>query len=140
MAMKVSKMDVWVGAMKDQPGALAAKLEPLACAGGSLEFVLARRAPEKKGKGVVFVSPVRGAKVRAAAKKARLRKSKSVCGLRVEGADKAGVGLKITAALASAGINLRGLSAGVVGRRFVMHVALDKAKDAAKAIRILRKL
>ena len=140
MALKVSKLDVWVGAMKDVPGALAEKLAALGEAGANLSFVLARRTPEKRGKGVVFLSPLRGSKQLAVAKKAGLRKSKTIAALRVEGPDKPGVGACITAALASAGINLRGLSAAVIGRRFVLHLALDKAADAAKAARILRRL
>ncbi len=140
MAMKVSKMDVWVAGLADKPGALAAKLDALAAAGASLQFVLARRTPEKKGRGVMFCSPVTGRKALAAAKKLGLRKSKSVCALHVEGADKAGVGAAVTGALAGAGINLRGMSGGVVGRKFVLNVALDKATDAAQAARLLRKL
>jgi len=102
--------------------------------------VLARRAPETPGRGVVFVSPVRGVRRAAAAKKAGFRKSRSVCGLRVEGPDRPGLGAKLTGALAEAGINLRGLSAGVIGRRFVLHVALDRPGDAGKAKRALRKV
>ena len=138
MAMKVSKMDVWVASLADKPGTLAKKLAALAAARVSLQFVLARRTDKKKGKGVLFCAPSGAATV--ALKKAKLRKSKSVCALRVEGPDKAGAGAAVTAALAEAGINLRGMSGGVVGRRFVLHIALDKAQDAAQAARILRKL
>jgi len=134
MALKVSKMDVWVSSLADKPGALARKLAALADARANLQFVLARRTG-KKGKGVVFVAPVSA----AAARKAKLRKSRSIAALRVEGSDRAGAGACVTAALAEAGINLRGLSGAVIGKRFVLHIALDKAKDAAAA-RILRKL
>ena len=139
MAMKVSRMDVWVASVRDRPGALAQKLHALADAGAALDFVLARRAPDKPGTGVAFVSPVKGTKGIAAARKAGFRKSRSLCAIRVEGPDRPGVGARLTEALAAAGINLRGLSAGVVGKRFVLHLALDKAADAAKATRILRK-
>ena len=140
MALKVSRVQMWVGGMKDTPGSLAEKLCTLAGAGAQLAFVLARRAPEKPGTGVLFVAPIAGAKQLKAAKKAGLRKSKSVIAVRVEGADKPGLGSKITCALAEAGINLRGLSAAVIGKKFVLHVALDTAKDAAKAARVLKKL
>ena len=43
-----------------------------------------------------------------------------------------GIGKAITKALAEAGINLRGLSAAAIGKRFVAHLALDTAEDAAK--------
>jgi hypothetical protein len=42
----------------------------------------------------------------------------------------------IAAALADAGLNVRGLSAAAIGKTFVTHVALDSAADAAT----LRKL
>jgi len=140
MALKVSKENVWVASMKDQPGQLAKKLCALADAGAQLEFVIARRAAKGKGRSVVFVTPLTGAKQCAAAKKARFRKSKSMHSLRVEGADKPGLGAKLTGALGEAGINLRGVSAAVVGKRFVLHIALSSNDDANKAGRILRKL
>ena len=140
MALKVSKEDVWVASMKDQPGQLATKLSALADGGAQLESVIARRAAKKKGMSVVFVTPLAGAGQLAAAKKAGFRKSKSMHSLRVEGADKPGLGAEITRALGEAGINLRGLSAAVIGKQFVLHIALNSSDDANKAGRILRKL
>jgi len=138
MAVKAKRVQIWVGGMKDKAGALAKKLTGLAEAGAQLEFVLARRAPEKPGKGVVFLAPLRGAKQQAAAKKLKIRKSKSVFAVRVEGTDKPGLGARITGALGEAGINMRGMSAAVIGKRFVLHLALDSAKDAAKALRVVK--
>lgn len=140
MAMKVSRMDVWAAGIPDRPGGLAKKLQALADAGASLSFVLARRAPKKPGTGVVFLAPLRGAKQIAAAKKARFRKTRSLHAVRVEAPDKPGVGAKITAALGEAGINLRGLSAAVIGKQSVVHLAFDKAADATKAVRILKRM
>jgi len=140
MAMKVTRVDIWAAGIKDTPGGLNEKLDALSAAGAQLEFVLARRAPEKRGTGVVFLAPVKGAKQIAAAKKAGFHQSKTIKAVRAEGPDKAGLGAKITAALAAKGINLRGLSALVSGRRFVMYVALDNAADAAKAAAVLRKI
>ena len=89
---------------------------------------------------MAFVTPIKGPKQIAAAKKAKFRKTKSLHGLKVESADKAGLGAKITQALAEAGINLRGLSAAAIGRRCVAYIAVDKAADLTQAGRILRKL
>ena len=139
MALSVAKEDVWAATIEDKPGGLAVKLEALKAAGANLEFVVARRAPEK-GTGVVFVTPLKGAKLLAAAKKAGFKKATSLHGLRVDGPDKAGIGATITAALAEAGVNLRGLSAASIGRKMVCHVAVDDAKTAAKAARVLKKL
>ena len=138
MAFTVSRVDVWAATIKDRPGGLDAKLAALAAAGADLEFVIARRA--KPGSGVVFVTPLKGAAQCRAARKAGFEKTKSLHSVRIEGPDKPGQGTKITAALAAAGVNLRGLSAASIGRKFVCHIAVDEAKDATKALRVLKKL
>ena len=138
--MKVTRVDTWAATIKDKPGGLSAKLEALAAAGVNLEFVIARRKPEKPGKGVVFVTPIKGASQCRAAKKAGFKKSKSLHTIRVEGADKPGAGSKITQALAVSGVNLRGLSAAAIGRKFIAHVAVDSAAAATQAAKVLRKL
>jgi len=139
MKLKVAKEDVWAATIKDRPGGLNEKLEALAAVDVNLEFVIARRLTDKKNAGVVFVTPVKGARREQAAKKARFKKSRSLHSLRVDAADKPGLGAALTRALADAGINLRGLSAAAIGRKSVMHLAFDKATDAAKAARILKK-
>jgi hypothetical protein len=140
VALNVTRADVWAGSIEDRPGGLAEKLAALAEAGAQLEFVIARRASEKPGTGVVFLTPLTGAAQVRAAKKAGLEKTKSLHSLRIEGPDQPGLGAKMTQALAQAGINLRGLSAAAIGRRCVVHLALDSAADAAKAARLLKRL
>jgi len=140
MALEVKRVDVWAAGIEDKPGGLAAKLAVLSEAGSDLEFVIARRAPEKRGKGVVFLTPLKGAAQHKAAKLAGFRKTESLHSVCIEGANKAGMGATITQALAKAKINLRGLSAAAIGRRFVAYLALDTTADATKAVRILRKL
>ena len=46
----------------------------------------------------------------------------------------------LAGALAEAGINLRGLSAAAIGKRYVAQLALDTAQDVAKAAAVLKKL
>ena len=140
MKFNVSRTDVWAASIEDRPGGLAGKLAALAEAGANLEFIIARRSPEKPGKGVVFVTPVKGAKALKAAKAAGFEKADSMHSLRVEGTDQPGRGARISGALAEAGVNLRGLSGAVIGRNFVAHLALDTAQDATKAAGILKKL
>lgn len=140
MALKTTRVDTWAATIKDQPGGLALKLEALAAAKANLEFVIARRAPEKPGTGVVFVTPIKSAKALAAAKKAGFKKTPTLHTVRVEGPDKAGQGARITAALASAGVNLRGFSAAAIGKRFVAHIAVDTNAAAAKAMKVVAKL
>jgi hypothetical protein len=138
MPYTVTKLEVWTGPIVDAVGGLAAKLEPLAMAGANLQFVIARRQPREPGKGVVFLAGVSGGKAAKAAAAAGLAKTNDLVALRVEGPNKAGAGYQITCRLAEAGINLRGLSAGVMGNKFLLFLALDSAADAAKAARLLR--
>ena len=137
MAYKIEKVDVWSGPLVDRPGALAAKLESLREAGANLEFVLARR--DRPGKGLLFVAPLKGAAQLRAAKRLRLAKSARLKALRVEGPDRAGLGAKMTAALAAADINLRGISAVAVGRRGVFYISFDGDREANQAGRVLRR-
>jgi hypothetical protein len=140
MALKVTRVDVWAATMEDRPGGLAGKLEALAEAGANLEFVVARRVPDKPGTGVVFVAPVKGAKAVKAAAAAGFAKAESMHSVRAEGPDKPGLGARITQELAAAGINLRGLSAAAIGNCCVVYLALDTDDAAAKAMKILKKI
>ena len=137
MSSSVERVDVWAASIEDQPGGLAEKLAPLAEAGADLEFAIARRAPEKPGTGVVFVTPLRGDAQTAAGAKAGFAVADSLHSVRIEGDNEPGIGAQVTKTLADAGINLRGLSAAVIGGRFIMYLALDTAEDAEKAMSLL---
>ena len=132
MAMNVSRVDVWAGTMSDKPGALAKKLTKLREGKANLRFVLARRS--RPGRGVLFVSPLKS----SAAKKAGLKKSPKLAGVRVMGKDRAGLGAKIVGALAEAGLNLRGLSTHVLAGKFTLYLALDSAAEANKAVKAIK--
>jgi hypothetical protein len=139
MAYSIRKVDVWAAEIDDRPGGLAGKLDALAKAGASLEFIIARRQPDKPGTGVVFLTPVKTAKQKRAASETGFNTTSSLQSVRVEGPDKPGLGTRMTRALADAGINLRGISAAALGRKSVSYFAFDSADDAANAIGILRK-
>lgn len=138
--MKAQRVDTWVCTLEDKPGALAAKFEALAGAGVNLEFVVARRAPDKPGTGVVFVTPIKGAKQVRAAEAAGFHKTTHLHSVRIEGTDRPGLGARITRTLADAGLNLRGLSAAAIGRKFLCHMAVDTDADAAKVVRLVKQL
>lgn len=140
MALKVAKCDVWAVTIDDRPGGTAEKLEVLSKAGANLEMLLARRTAEQPGKGVMFVTPLKGKKAVQAAQQAGMGQPQSIHSVRIEGGDKPGLGSKIARALSDAGINFRGMSALVIGRKFVSFLALDSAEDQAKAIAALKKL
>ena len=139
-AYTINKVDVWTGTLRDRPGGVAGKLEALARGGANLEFVISRRAPDKPGRGVIFLAPVKGAAQSRAARKAGLRKATNLRSLRVVGPDRKGLGAKITRALANSGINLRGISASSLQRRIVINIAFDSRSDANKAGPILRRI
>ena len=139
MAYSVKKVAVWAGEIADRPGGLAEKIQALSDAGANLEFMVSRRAADKPGMGVVFVTPITGAKQKSAAQGTGLATTDSLQSVRVDGPDRAGLGAKMTKALADAGINLRGVSAAALGRRAVSYFAFDSAADADNAVRVLRK-
>jgi hypothetical protein len=138
MSLTVERVGVWAATLEDSPGGLAGKLAPLAEAGADLAFAIARRAPEEPGTGVVFVTPLVGDAQTRAAEGAGFAVADSLHSLRIEGDNQPGIGTKITRGLADAGVNLRGLSAAVIGGRFIMYLALDTAKDAETAAGVLQ--
>ena len=140
MDLIVERVDVWAASIKDEPGGLSRKLKGLAEAGADLDFIVARRAPEKPGTGVVFITPLRGDREVAGAADLGFNVSNSLNSVRVEGENKPGIAAELTEKLAQAGINLRGLSVAVIGARFILYLAMDTAEEAAKAIDILQQL
>jgi hypothetical protein len=137
MELIVQREEVWAASIEDKPGALAKKLAPLSEAGADLDFIIARRAPDKPGTGVVFVTPLRGDREVSAATMAGFAVSGHMHAVRVEGQNQPGIVATLTGKLAEAGLNLRGLSAAAIGTRFVLHLAFDTDEAAAKAIKIL---
>jgi len=133
MAYEITREDVWVGAIEDRAGALAEKLEAVSRVGVNLEFLIARRAPDKPGTGVVFMAPLRGEESVRAALQAGLSQLTSAVSLRVEGPDRPGLGALITWTVASEGISMRGTSGAKLGKRSVFYLAFDSAADADKA-------
>ena len=140
MSFTVTKVDIWSSKIEDKPGSLAKVLGALGNAGANLDCVIARRDSAKSGSGIVFLTPVKGAATRKAAQSGGLAPAKNVATLKVEGDDAAGLGGRISTALADAGINLRGVSAAVIGKRFVAYFGFDSAADATKAARALKTL
>ena len=138
-ALKATKAEVWAVTIEDRAGGAAEKLEALAQGGANLEMLLARRT-EQPGQGVMFVTPVKGAKAVKAAQAAGFGKPENIHSVRIEGGDKPGLGSKIARALGDAGVSFRGVSAVAMGRKFISYIACDSAEDAAKAISVLKKL
>ncbi len=138
MDLTIERVKVWAASIDDSPGGLAKVLDGLSAAGVDLDFVIARRAPDKPGKGVVFVTPLSGDAQVAAAERLGFHATSSVHSVRVEGPDQAGVCARLAAKIAAAGVNLRGLSGASVGSRFVVYIGLDSAADADRAVEAIK--
>lgn len=130
--------EVWVAGVEDKPGALARKLAGLAEAGADLGFIIARRAPEDPGAGVVFVTPLRGDREVEAAAEAGFSVSRHLHSLRIEGTNEPGIAARIAQRMGPAGLNLRGFSGAMLGTQFVLHLAFDSVEDQQQAIQLLR--
>jgi hypothetical protein len=135
----VEHVDVWAANIEDKPGALAGVLATLRDAGADLQFIIARRAPQEPGRGVVFVTPLRGDREIASAAGVGFNVTQSLHSVRFMGRDRPGAAAELTQKLADAGINLRGFSASVIGSQFVAYVAVDSLDQANKALEILNK-
>ncbi len=139
MNLIVEQEEVWVASMDDKPGALGNKLAALADAGADLGFIIARRAPDKPGTGVVFITPLRGDREIEAATTEGFSVSRHLHSVCVAGENQPGIAAKITRMLGQAGVNLRGFSGAVIGTQFVLHLAFDTDEIARRAISLLRK-
>jgi hypothetical protein len=137
MKVDVSRVDVWAVSMDDRPGGLAEKLDALAHADIDLEFVNARRAPEKSGTGVLFVMPIKGARQIRAARKVGFEKSKSLHGIRISTGNKPGFSAELSKKIAQAGISLRAFSGASISNRAIFYLAFDTEADANKAMKLL---
>ncbi|AOJ90797.1 MULTISPECIES: ACT domain-containing protein [unclassified Burkholderia] len=139
MELFVERVDVWAATIEDKPGGLARVLNALRDAGADLQFVVARRSPEAPGKGVVFVAPLQGDKEIRAATQAGFNATSGLHSIRVMGLDQAGIIAELTQKLSDDGINLRGVSAAVLGSQFIAYLALDSLADAERAMDVLQR-
>ena len=140
MKLTVSRITIWAARVPDRPAGLADVLAPLKHAGADLEFILARRAPESPGTGVVFLAPLKGAKQHRAAQEAGFFRTDSLHAVRVEGPNRKGLAHTIASTIARAQINLRGFSTSTIGRKLVAYLAVDDLDDATRTMSVLRRL
>jgi len=140
MPLKVTKTDVWAADIQDTPGGLAEALGQLAAGGANLDCVIARRKPDQPGVGIAFVTPLSGKGVLAAARRAGFNHAGRIATLKIEGSNKRGLGHAITRAVGDAGVSMRGLSAAVIGNKFVAYLGFDNDRAASIAARAIKAL
>jgi len=139
MDLLVERVDVWVATIQDRPGALAEVLDTLRDAGANLQFIIARRAPEEPGKGLVFVTPLQNDREVRAASTVGFNVAQALHSVRIMGPDRPGMAAALTRALAEGGINLRGFSASVIGSQFVAFIAVDSLDEATKSLELVKR-
>jgi len=86
----------------------------------------------------MFVTPLRGDAELKAASEVGFSAANRLHSLRVEGENVKGLAGMISEKLGAAGINLRGFSGAVIGKRFVLHIAFDTAELREKALGIIK--
>ncbi len=140
MTLKTTRMDVWVAPIDDAPGGLARTLRAISDMGADLDCVLARREGTMKDKGVVFITPLHGKEQLDNADQIGLHRAGHIHTLKVEGEDHPGMGAEITRVVGEAGINLHGLTATVLGRKFVCYASFDSVADLERAEQAIHSL
>lgn len=138
MNLIIERANVWASSLDDRPGGLAQVLKPLKDAGADLDFIVARRSSSEPGKGVVFVTPLRGDKEVAAAADVGFNIANSIHSVRIQGPNEPGLAADLAQRLADANINMRGFSAAELGTRFVLYIGLDTEADADKVVETLQ--
>jgi len=138
MDLLVNRVDVWAASTSDKPGGLSGILKGLCEAGADLDFVIARRAPDKPGAGVVYLTPIRGDREIEAASILGFNITSSVDSVRVEGDNVPGAAARLAELIADAGINVRGFSVAVIGPRYIAYIGFDSSSDTEKAAKIIQ--
>ncbi len=140
MMLRINKTEVWAATMTDEPGSLAQALQKLADANTQLECVIARRHPEMPGNCTAFVTPINETALQARVPDSGFHPARHMPTLRIEGTNSPGAGALVAKAIGDAHINMHGLSAMALGRKFVCYIGFDSEIDRDKAITALRAL
>jgi hypothetical protein len=138
MDLILEHVDVWAASIQDKPGGLAEVLSALRDVGADLQFIIARRAPDKPGTGVLFVTPLQGDREIAAAAQVGFNVTHTLHSIRIMGRDQPGIAAEVVQKLADAGINLRGFSASAIGSQFVAYVAVDTQQESDRVMEALK--
>ncbi len=139
MPVTVKKIKLWRKEVKNEPGVLAAALEPLATAGADLQVLMGYRYPGDEAKAAIELYPIAGKKLSMAAETAGLTAS-SIPTLLVEGDNRPGLAHAVAQAIADAGVNMGFLVAHVVGKKYSAVVGFETETDAQKAATLIRKV
>lgn len=137
MPVTVKRADLWTVDTVNSAGTLARTLAPLADSKVNLQVVMGYSHPDKTT-ATIEVYPVTSAASRRAARAAGFSKSAFPC-VTVSGSNAAGLGRRITAALAEAGINLNFFVAQVIGKQYTGMFSFEADSEADLAVKIIRR-
>lgn len=140
MMLRIKNTDVWAAKLRNEPDTLALALQGLADAGANLECVITRRDNDNAERFTAFVTPIDGTEQKIRAPDLGFHPATGLYTLRVDGANRAGTGARITKAISDAGITMHGMSALTTGRRFVCYLGFDTEADRRKAANALNEL
>lgn len=138
MPSEVSRVDIWAGELEDRPGALASMLARLQMlAQIDLDFIIARLAHDKPGRGVVYLAPLAEPDQQRAATEAGLHRSQSIHAVRVVGPDRPGLAAGLAGTLAAGDLNLVGMSAAAKRGVAIVYLRFASKADAEAAVTLL---
>lgn len=140
MHLKTTRVGVWAAEIDDLPGSLARILRAIAEFGVDLSQVIARRQPEKPGKGLALVITALGNEHLETIADVSLHRANGFAVLKIEGADEHGAGARIAKTIADVGVNVNSLSASVIGHRFVCYAIFEHLHDLEIAEKALAAL
>lgn len=139
MDFEVARVDIWAGQLEDRPGALASKLANIIMiAAANLEFIVARPARDRPGRGVLYLAPLSGPEQTRAAEESGLHRADSMYVVRLSGPDRSGLAAGIAGTLAQADLNIVGVSAAAVDGRVLMYLRFATEQEAVAAVDVLK--
>ncbi len=135
MAFEIVKVEAWEGEIEDRPGGLAEKLAEIMGAGANLDFITSRPA-DRADTSQLFLAPLHGETQTRAAQAAGLKKSTEQW-IRISGPDRPWLAAGIAQTMADSGINMRAMSAAVIGDHCAMYISFASEADARRAAQVL---
>ena len=139
MAVRIRHVTLWRTEVRNEPGGVAAALEPLAHARTDLKVVMAQTHPGDPKRAAIEIYPGSTRKAKIAARAAGFSASPAPV-LLVEGDNRPGLAYAIANTIAWAGINLRFFRAEVAGQRYLALLGFRTDEDARASASLIRKV
>jgi hypothetical protein len=139
MTVKITRVEIWQTEIQNKPGVLASTLQPLAERRADLKVVMKYSVPGRPSRATVEIFPGTGRRGALAAQAAGFSRSRTPV-LLVEGPNRPGLAYAVANTIAWAGIDVRFLSAQVVGKRYSALLGFKTDEEARKARVLIRRV